>query len=104
MPKCTKCSRPRRGHVGPYDDLCTLLEAGPGFGLGVHDELSADDESDKLSEAGGGGPDPIKKITPRKKSDAAFAMKELMIQMGNLACSVQKMAEENKGIADAQKQ
>ena len=57
-PKCTKCNRPRRGHSGPTDEECTLTEAGPGYGLGLHEELSFDseqEEKDKLSEAGGGG-------------------------------------------------
>jgi hypothetical protein len=110
--KCTKCSRPRRGHVGPADEGCTLADAGPGYGLGVHEELSADEseqsEQEKLDIAGGGnggnpGPtSPLKKKSPRKRSEA-FAMKELLIQMGNLACTVQKMSEETKSVSDAQK-
>ena len=105
--KCTKCSQPRRGHVGPADEGCTLADAGPGYGLGVHEELSAEEseqsEQEKLDTAGGGIPmSPLKKRSPRKRSEA-FAMKELLIQMGNLACTVQRMTEENKLVSEAQK-
>jgi hypothetical protein len=107
--KCFKCNRPRRGHTGPTDDLCTLEIAGPGAGHGTMTDLSFDSELDdlnKLGEAGGGNdppPGPLKKSTPRKKSDAAFAMKEILVQLGNLTCSVQRITDDNKALAEGQK-
>jgi hypothetical protein len=61
-PKCTKCSRPTRGHKGPIDEECTLSEAGPGTGLGAYMDLSFDselDDKDKHGEATGGQVPPI---------------------------------------------
>ena len=106
-PKCTKCHRPSRGHSGPVDNECTLDEAGEGLGMGQYQDLSFDserEEKDKLDEAGGGQPRPHKKIpTPRKKSDAAFALKEILVQLGNLTCNVQRLTDENKQITEVQK-
>ena len=103
-PKCIKCNRPSRGHSGPIDDECTLTVAGDGLGHGLHNDFSFEseqEEKDKHNEAAGGKP--LKKSTPRKKSDASFAMKDILVQLGHLTCNVQRMADENKQLADTQK-
>ena len=111
--KCTKCLRPIRGHSGPTDDECTLDQVGDNYGHGSYEDVSFDSETserEKSPEATG-GIDPgnpskpgLKKTTPRGKSDAAFAMKEILLQLGHLTCSVQKMADENKTLTANQMQ
>jgi hypothetical protein len=113
MPRgiCTKCNRRTRGHTGPIDEECTLPDAGENYGHGsLHDPDQSYDsetsEKEKSGEANGGQPeqpDPaLKKRTPRGKSDAAFAMKEVLLQLGHLTCTVQKMADESKQLTAAQ--
>jgi hypothetical protein len=47
---------------------------------------------------------PGKKTTPRGKSDSAFAMKEILLQLGHLTCTVQRMSDESIALTDNQKQ
>jgi hypothetical protein len=106
--KCTKCNRPTRGHSGPVDDDCILPEAPDNYGQGSLQDVSFDwvtSEQDKSNEANGGAnaDPPIKKRTPQAKPDAAFAMKELLLQMGHLSCTVQRMSDEQKALTTTQK-
>ena len=110
MPRgiCTKCNRRTRGHSGPIDDECTLPDAGENYGHGNLHDLSYDSETsekEKSNEANGGQVDPtLKKRTPKGKSDAAFAMKEVLLQLGHLMCTVQKIVDESKQLTATQKQ
>jgi hypothetical protein len=60
-------------------------------GGGRYDENSNNsevDEAEKADEATGGGQilptPPIKKVSPKKKTDHAFAVKEILVQLGHL--------------------
>jgi hypothetical protein len=105
-PKCTKCKRPSsRGHSGPMDDECSLPED---TGASPYDEHSVDsegEERDHSNDASGSTPilkDPPIKKSPKKKADQALAMKEILIQLGHLTCTVQKVTDDSKSLASSQ--
>jgi hypothetical protein len=100
-PKCTKCNRPCRGHAGPTDEECTLAVAAEGYNQGRYHELpssqSETEMGDDLGELGIGA----RRKTPTKKSKSeltAFAMKEVLHQLGKLTCSMQKLSDDNKSV------
>jgi hypothetical protein len=98
--KCLRCNRPRRGHSGPLDDDCTMpTDEIP--------ETPDPDLTDSESEDKGatGGLDPkykLPKTPPPRKRSETFALKEVMHQLGNLSCSMQKLVEENKTLLSNQ--
>ena len=105
-PKCSNYKRPKRGHEGPVDQECVLDEVGEGAGAGKYqipsDQIESEDEDiDPHVTPNPDNPGAIHKIkkspSPRKhksKVDSTgLAFKEILHQMGNLTCSVQRLVD-----------
>ena len=110
-PKCLKCSRPTRGHSGPINDECTMTArsdnpAEPRYNDSPGSDSEDADKSQDNPPSGSNPKPPATKKTPAKKgkSDTAFALREVLHQLGNLSASVQKLNEETSVLTRNQTQ
>jgi hypothetical protein len=108
-PKCLRCQRPRRGHVGPMDDDCSMDEPlDPhsdnigGRGHDPSDSEAEDNDPNYVPPPNGQGALPKVPATPKHKK-SAFALKEILHQLGNLSVTVQRISEETKSLTVGQK-
>jgi hypothetical protein len=83
-----------------------MEKAGEGLGAGKYHELSSDELSDGMEDvrpkdgAHGGA---IPKTPKKKTSGTAFAMREMLHQIGTLSSAVQKLASESASIQRSQR-
>ena len=95
-PKCSRCSRPKRGHAGPVDEECALDMVQEGYDAGRYNE---DSEPESLGDEAAGG-----KRTPKKSRSghSASAMREVLHQLGKLTCNMQKLSDDTREIQECQ--
>jgi hypothetical protein len=117
--KCTKCNRSRRGHPILIDDECVEANNEGRYDENSNDsevEVEADEEDplpkpNQAHETSNPGPGPIPSIkppgnkkSPKKKTDQAFAMREILVQLGHLTGAVQKVAADTANLQSNQSQ